>query len=187
MQFKNLALLTLASITTAAPQSGGLALLGFAKVKDGDKFILHSTASGSYVHNLELQAGKGGLFLSAKRKTPGCASAPAILHLKGGKLFLDGTSDEPQEIWVDKSGKVGYNQSASKPPASAKESKFEIKQAAVVFNGKTPVACPPADKKFLESPWKVWWTGHPAGQEGCVSVSLRPVLASKPIKKCKYD
>ncbi|KAI1472145.1 cell wall protein PhiA [Daldinia caldariorum] len=188
--FKQLALTLpfLVGASTAMPQA-----TPGAKIAPGAKFSLMALRSASEVHFAGFEAAKSSLFLKLPSQNASCDAGPAdyaTFYLQDdGGLYLYAASATPQQLYVDRSGmgqgKLGYTTGAQPTPRNGERTSFALDESNdLTFNGAGFIACPDS----IDGAWSVWVSAgvnQPAGNQGCLGISVRAVEVSKP-NGCLY-
>ncbi|KAK6956049.1 hypothetical protein Daesc_001319 [Daldinia eschscholtzii] len=187
--FKELALAIpfFVGASTALPQA-----TPGAKLAPDAKFSLMALRSASEVHFAGFDAAKSSLFLNLPNQNASCDAGPAdsaTFYLQDGGLYLYAASATPQQLYVDRSGmgqgKLGYTTGAQPTPKNAERTSFTLDESNdLTFNGAGFIACP----NSIDGAWSVWVSAgidKPAGNEGCLGISVRAVEVSEP-NGCLY-
>ncbi|OTA58958.1 cell wall protein PhiA [Hypoxylon sp. EC38] len=156
------------------------------------KFSLMALRSASEVHFASFEAAKSSIFLNLPSQNASCDAGPAdyaTFYLQDGSLYLYAASATPQQLYVDPSGmgqgKLGYTTGAQPPPQKSLRTKFELDEYNdLTFNGAGFLACP----NSIDGAWSVWVSAgvdQPAGNEGCLGISVRAVEVLEP-NGCLY-
>ncbi|KAI0376769.1 cell wall protein PhiA [Hypomontagnella monticulosa] len=175
------------SACNAAPQatpSGPLA--------PSAKFSLMALRSASEVHFASFGAAKSSLFLHLPAQNASCDAGEAdyaTFYLQDGGLYLYAASATPQQLFADRSGmgqgKLGYTTGAQPAPRNGERTCFELDEYNdLTLNGAGFLACP----NSIDGAWSVWVAtdvAQPAGNEGCLGISVRAVEISEP-NGCAY-
>ncbi|KAI0844274.1 cell wall protein PhiA [Daldinia vernicosa] len=189
MLFKNFALAIpfFVGASTALPQA-----TPGAPLSPDAKFSLMALRSASEVHFASFEAAKGSLFLKLPSQNASCDAGPAdyaTFYLQDGGLYLYAASATPQQLYADRSGmgqgKLGYTTGAEPAPRNGERTSFALDESNdLTLNGAGFLACP----NSIDGAWSVWVsTGvdQPAGNQGCLGISVRAVEVTNP-NGCLY-
>ncbi|KAI8959399.1 cell wall protein PhiA [Daldinia sp. FL1419] len=189
MLFKDIAVVISCFIgaSSALPQAASPASL-----EPNAKFSLMALRSASEVHFASFGAAKSSIFLKLPSQNASCDAGPAdyaTFYLQDGGLYLYAASATPQQLYVDRSGmgqgKLGYTTGAQPPPRNGERASFTLDENNdLTFNDAGFIACP----NSIDGAWSVWVSAgvsQPAGNEGCLGISVRAVEASEP-NGCLY-
>ncbi|OLN86996.1 Cell wall protein phiA [Colletotrichum chlorophyti] len=156
------------------------------------KFQLMSLRSASPVHFSRFQAAKGSIFLQLPSQNATCDSedtGAATFYLKDGGLYLYAASATPQQLYADRSGmgqgNLGYTTGAQPGPRNGERTGWTIDSYGdLTLDGAGFLACP----NSIEGAWSIWVSAginNPAGNTGCLGISVRAVQINEP-NSCSY-
>ncbi|KAK1962367.1 cell wall protein PhiA [Colletotrichum sublineola] len=198
MQFTNALAVaaTLASVVSGAtiPQHKYMR----RNVTEASKFKLQVINTDTPIQLQYFQAAKGSIFVGLPQQNASCdnpAGQPteqeATFTLSAdGSLWLFNGQEEPQTIFVDRSGmgqgKLGYTTGAQPMVRNGERTGWTIdKEDYVSLQGSKFIACP----NSIEGSWSVWvdaGIANPGWNKGCVPISARAVDIPNPVA-CEYS
>ncbi|KAF3024773.1 hypothetical protein G7054_g6439 [Neopestalotiopsis clavispora] len=187
MYAKAISVLSIAGLSAASPLAARQ-----STIADGTPFGLMALRSASEVHFAQFDAALSSIFLNLPAQNASCdngAADSATFYLNEGGLYLYAESATPQQAFVDRSGmgqgKFGYTTGAQPTVRNGERTNFTLDATGdLTFNGAGFLACP----NSIDGAWSVWvdaGVSEPAGNSGCLGISVRAVEVTEP-NGCSY-